>query len=377
MLRVGRPRETIKDLPLGVYAVKGRYYIRPVNAEMRRIFAAAFPGKRCAPLGPDKGEARKKWVKVFVTDVPPEEAIPGTVGEIIERYEREIIPTLHARTGEDHKGYCKRLRAEFGARRYARSEVEASTGPFLRAMDVTRYLRAQEAAGRPVAANKEVRCLSRIFRLAKTLWGYTEYNACLQIEFNVETPRGVYVTDDMFTRVYAKAAPVLQCMMDLAQMVGARRGMLLKLTLADLTDEGLVLTLNKRKRTEAVRRQLIRWNEDLRAVVNRALELRAKVRGGQRAVKDLDTATLFLNRYGKAFTETGFNSAWQRATRAAGFAKHELHFHDLKAKAVSDSPNLDDAMDRGGHLDPRTTRRVYRRKPIEVVPLPRVSKNAG
>jgi hypothetical protein len=79
----------------------------------------------------------------------------------------------------------------------------------------------------------------------------------------------------------------------------------------------------------------------------------------------------------KAFSETAFNSAWQRATRAAGFGKHELHFHDLMAKAVSDSPNFDDAMERGGHLDPRTTRRVYRREPIEVVPLPRVSKKAS
>ena len=122
---------------------------------------------------------------------------------------------------------------------------------------------------------------------------------------------------------------------------------------------------------------MIRWNDDLHAVIDRALELRKKVRGGQKDVKDLATAPLFLNRVGKAFSETGFNSAWQRATRAAGFGKHELHFHDLKAKAVSDSPNLEDAIDRGGHMDPRTTQRVYRRKPSEIVPLPRVSKKTS
>lgn len=377
MLHMGRPRKKGKDLPLGVYPVKGRFYVRPVNEEMRRIFAIAFPGRRCAPLGPDKAEARKLWVKLFVTNVPPESAQAGTIGEITGRYEREIIPTLHERTGADHEAYCKRLKAELGRWRYAKSEAEASGGPFLRSMHVTVYLRAQEAAGRPVAGNKEVRCLARIFRLAKTLWGYTEYNPCLQVEFNTETPRSVYVTDDMFEKVYAKASPVLQCMMDLAQMVGARRGMILKLTLADMTEKGLMVTLNKRKRTEAVRRQLIRWNDDLRAVIARTLELRSKVRGGQKKVDDLDTAPLFLNRLGKAFSETGFNSAWQRAARAAGFRKDELHFHDLKAKAVSDSPNLDDAMDRGGHTDPRTTRRIYRRKPTEIIPLPRVSKRAG
>lgn len=117
--------------------------------------------------------------------------------------------------------------------------------------------------------------------------------------------------------------------------------------------------------------------DNLRAVINRALGLRQTVRGGGKVVKDLDAAPLFLNRNGKAFTETGFNSMWQRARIAAGFDEaYALHFHDLKAKAVSDSPTFDDAMERGGRTDPRTTRRVYRRKPVKIIPLPSVSKNA-
>lgn len=74
----------------------------------------------------------------------------------------------------------------------------------------------------------------------------------------------------------------------------------------------------------------------------------------------------------------GFNWMWQRTRIAAGFDEaHQFHFHDLKAKAVSDSPDKIDAMARGGRVDMRTTRRVYRRKPTEIVPLPRVSKKAG
>ena len=67
------------------------------------------------------------------------------------------------------------------------------------------------------------------------------------------------------------------------------------------------------------------------------------------------------------------------ATRiAAGFDEaHEFHFHDLKAKAVSDSPDELDAMNRGGRMDMRTTWRLYRRKPTEFFPLPRVPKKAG
>jgi integrase len=377
-MSVGRPRETARDLPLGVYLVKGRYYARPVNEEMRRIFAVAFPDKKCASLGPDKAEARKLWVKLFVTDLPSEDAQSGTIAELIGRYERDILPTLHVKTKAEHTRYCKTLRTAFGSRRYAKSEVEASTGPFLRSMDLTQYLRLQEPT-RPVAANKEIQCFSRIFRLGKTLWGYTEYNPCLQIEYNHEQAREQYHDDDAFMKVYEKASPTMQCMMDLAQMNGSRRGMILRLSLADVaaTGPGVWFTLNKRRRNATPKRKLAPWTDDLRDVIQRALELRDKVRGGQKTVADLTTAPLFLNRRGKPWTETGFNSAWQRAARAAGFGKHEFHFHDLKAKAITESASLEDGMKRGDHVEPRTTRRVYTRKPDSVVPLPRVSKKTN
>lgn len=377
MLRVGRPRTKGKDLPLGVYLVDGRYHVRPVNEEMRRVFAIAFPGRKSAPLGADKAEARKAWVKLFITDLPEDTAAGGTVAELIERYEREIIPAAPEGERAEHERHCRNLKARFGDRRYARSEVEASMGTFLRSADVTRDLDKQAKLARPVQGNREIQKLSRIFRLAKTRWGYTEYNPCLQVEFNPEPPRSVYRTDDDFMRVYNKAGLMLQCMMDLAQMHGARRGMLIKATLACLTDDGVLLPLNKKKRTDPQRYQLIKWSDDLRAVVNRWLEQRAKLRGGQKNVTDADTAPLFLNRKGKALTKTGFNSLWYRARSAAGFGKHEFHFHDIKAKSVSDSPNIIDAMERGGHTDIRTTRGVYRRKPTEVIPLPAVSRKGS
>jgi len=77
---------------------------------------------------------------------------------------------------------------------------------------------------------------------------------------------------------------------------------------------------------------------------------------------------------GKPISETAFTSMWQRARQAAGFkAAHAIHFHDIKAQALSDSPDLENARKRGDHVEPRTTRRVYGRKPDEVIPLPRVS----
>ena len=388
MLPMGRPREKGKDLPLGVYPVKGRFYVRPVNEEMRRIFAVAFPGKRCAPLGSDKSDARKKWVKIFATDVPAETASAGTVAELLERYERDILPTLAGPTKSARTSYCKTLKAAFGTMRYARSEAEAATGSFLRSMNLTAYLDVEAKRkvfdkegrllheGRPVAANREIEFLSRVFRIAKARWGYTEYNPCLQVEYNPETPREEYHDDALYMKVYEKASPKMQCAMDLAQMNGARRGMILRLTLADVDGNGpgVWFTLNKRKRDAKQKRKLAPWTDDLRSVIARALEIRSKVRGGQREVKDLDTAPLFLSRKGKAWGTSAFNTDWQRSRRVAGFGKHTFHFHDIKAKALSDSPDLMNAMERGDHTEIRTTKTVYRRKPASVTPLPAVSR---
>ena len=100
----------------------------------------------------------------------------------------------------------------------------------------------------------------------------------------------------------------------------------------------------------------------------------SKTRGGKRTdVADLPSAPLFLNRKGKAITVSGFNSMWYRARSMAGFAEGEFHFHDINAKSLSDSPDAVNAMERGGHVDLRMAKRVYRRKPTDVIPLPQVS----
>lgn len=379
MPRMGRPRKKSRDLPLGIYPVKGRYYVRPCNAEMRRIFEIKFPGKKSAPLGADKAEARKLWVALFVTDCPSENSKPGQVAEIIERFERDVVAKMtNTRSKKENERYCKTLKKHFGTMRYAKNEAQASSGDYLRTLNVTQYLRHEDNAERTVAANREIQALQRAFKLAKTEWGYTEYNPCLQVEYNPEEPRDEYQDDAAFMKIYNKASPKMQCMMDLAQMNGARRGMILRLTLRDIDDaRGVWFTPNKGRRTKKPRKpKLASWTPDLRAVIDRALEIRSKVRGGKKQVDvhDLATAPLFLNRFGAQITPTGFNSEWYRCSRAAGFGKHEFHFHDIKAKSLSDSPDIEDAMERGDHIDIRTTKRVYRRKTIEVIPLASVSR---
>lgn len=304
------------------------------------------------------------------------------------------MPLLTGTTKGHRTAYCKVLKKAFGHWRFAKCEAEAATGQFLRSMHVTQYLRAEAVreykdertkqlrSGRPVGANREVKLLSLIFKLAKIEWGYTEYNPCLQIKYNPEHAREQYHDDEAFMAVYEKASATMQCLMDLAQMNGARRGMLLMISLADadLSKPHLRIPLNKRRVGSTMKYRLVPWTDDLKDVIKRALAIRSKLRGGKKELKvsDLDTAPLFLSRTGKPYGVSAFNSEWRRTRERAGIPAHAFHFHDIKAKAISDSPDLADAQARGDHSDSTITKTVYRRKPAVVTPLPRVSsKKAG
>ena len=48
-----------------------------------------------------------------------------------------------------------------------------------------------------------------------------------------------------------------------------------------------------------------------------------------------------------------------------------FHEHDLRAKAASDSDTLEEASQRLSHSSTEITERVYRRKPVKVLPLER------
>lgn len=81
---------------------------------------------------------------------------------------------------------------------------------------------------------------------------------------------------------------------------------------------------------------------------------------------------MVANRWGQGYTSDGFQSLWQYA-----MAKHveaggeRFTEHDLRAKVGSDSEDLAQAQARLGHMDAKTTCRVYRTKPTRVKVLKR------
>src|SRR4051812_15570749 len=78
-------------------------------------------------------------------------------------------------------------------------------------------------------------------------------------------------------------------------------------------------------------RLVIEWTEELRTLVERAMELHQTNRAQR-------SAFLFAKRHGGRFSQSGFQTIWQRVQRAWGEAGNErFTWHDLRAKALTDA----------------------------------------
>jgi integrase len=161
---------------------------------------------------------------------------------------------------------------------------------------------------------------------------------------------------------------MLQCAMDLATITGQREGDLLRLSPSQLTDEGVVFRIGKSKRRhprhgkviETAKTLIVEWSPELRAVVERVKRPGPDIR-----------STLICNLQGKPYSECGFRANWHRLIQKAiaqNAIAETFTFHDLRAKSASDEANPEYATERLAHDDPRTTRKVYLRKPRQGTP---------
>lgn len=374
----GRPRLIEPNLPTGLFRVGGRFHWRATSVATNKVLQALAPGKKSIAVRTEDAEAaRLWWVKTVlpVLDlVAPADDRAGRVAEVLDRYELEEVPTFRSESGRSGaKRYVAELRKNFGSRTYARNEGESGLDRgHLSAVDVTKYLYANKH--RPVIANRCVRALNKAFVLARRRWGLTTYNPAAQAEYHTEAPRDVYIDDATFLRIRGCGKPVLQCMMDIAQMVGARRGMIIDIRVGEIDRQAGLLWLrpNKQRTAKKAKPFAVRITAELDAVLRRAEALRAKCRGGAR-LDALPTAYLFITRNGTPYGKQSFARLWTTARRRAGLKAGEVTFHDIRAKTGSDSESDEAAQKRLQHKDLSTTRSVYRRKQSIVEPLPPVA----
>ena len=287
---MGRARKHRKDLPQRVYQKHGAYYF-------------VDRANKWHPLGRELSEAMPRYAELNV--------LPSrihTLGQIFDRYQREVLPTKALKTQADQTRQLARLRSVFGHMR----------PDSLQPVDIYGYLdRRPHVAGR-----HEKGLLSHVFSCA-IRWGLATRNPCYEVraERRARTPAR-YLTDEEYRLARERAPTPLGEAMDLALVTGLRLGDVLALRRQDCGDDGLRVRVRK---TGAD--MLFEWTPALRAAVDAA-----------RNMRDVGSMYLICTRQGQRYTAHGFKAMWQRWQQqlaAEGFER--FRFHDLRRKAAKDA----------------------------------------
>lgn len=344
---MGRRRRHDLYLPKRMYERRGKFYFdSPIT-------------KKWEPLGDDLGQALAKYGQL----IGP--AWSGrNVGDTIDRYKTQITPLKKsAQTRKDEARMLERLKGVFGEMlqdnvthqhlyRYLDSRCD----------DRPKFRHLNRPA--PVAAFHEVMLLGLVFSKG-IRWGVAGTNPVTSLTFDdaelarYKPKRNRYVTDAEFEGVRQLANPRMQLAMELARNIGQRRGDLLRLRREDLSAEGILIRQGK---TGAA--VLVEWTDELRSIVDRL----------QALPPHIPRDYLIRKRNGRPYTADGFTAIWQRlVTKAlkAGAITERLTFHDLRAKAATDSAQAEDAQKLLGHTNLQTTKRHYirRQKPTRARPV--------
>lgn len=331
---MGRKRATDKHLPLRVQRNHGAfYYLRPVRR-------------------PD-GTATVQWIHLGRTEadmwvawraIEAEQPAISTVGDLIDAYMREIVPTLKTYTARDHTIACKGLRAAFAA-----LPVTA-----VKPMHCYQYLAARGRKA-PVRANRELAAFSRVMRYAIRL-GLRDDNPTIKVERLREQPRERLPETWEIAELLEHAGELLRAYVPLKVLIGLRQGDMLALRKEQITADGILVREGK-----TGKRRLIEWSHELRLAVAAAQAIKRPV----------SSLYLFATREGQRYTGDGFRSIWHRAMRRAldaGRLVESFTEHDLRATSATEAGER--AQELLDHSSARTTA-IYKRnkEPRRIKPL--------
>lgn len=272
------------------------------------------------------------------------------MNDLFTRYVEECIPTLGQRSQRDYTSIMVYLRAAFG--HLAPSEVTPRM--------VVNFLEVK--TGR-IHRNRMVAILSTVFKKAIGKWCIEDSlrNPCTGVERWATKPRDRYVDTVEFNGFRATCSPQIQIAMDLALLTGQRQGDIVHLKWSQIKSEcpreQWAIEIDQRKTGKKL---AIIISNEVEKVLDRAWLMEPHV----------SREYVLRTKWGKPYTDDGFRALWQRSCRSWESAGNpRFHFHDLRAKAISDNQDLDAAYLLAGHLDIKMTRRVYDRARRVVQPL--------
>lgn len=305
--------------------------------------------RRWLALGADFYEALKKYADL--EKEYNEKEFSKQVNDVLtfkyvaDRYVREVIPTKAPATQECNLRELEKLLEFF----------DNPPAPInsIRPVHIREYLDWRSETAK-VRANREVALFSHIFNKARE-WGYTDNeNPKRGVAQNPESGRDVYVSDDVFWRVYDCADRHIQQLMLVAYLCSQRVSDTLKLKVSDFHDGALWVQQSK-----SGKRLRIELSGVFADVVRQILDERGQVTHDFLFVKRSKSITYEQLRYGM-----------DKARRLAGIPKADFQFRDLRAKAGTDKDEeqgLNAARDLLGHKNSSMTVHYVRHRKGKLV----------
>jgi integrase len=324
---MGRNRKKNKHLPALVSIERGTYYFR--RGKEARI-----------NLGRDFADAMRRYGEVC------EPAASATMAGVIDRYEREQLPTKAPRTQREYRAVLVELRATFG-----------HMSP--QAIDTNMAKRFRDGSTENPRGAVQANLARAVFGTVMTWaieWGAASSNPVRDTKRRKIAKRTRNVGAADWEAAYSAAPPMMQCAMDLALLTGLRRGDLLALTREQCKDDGIHVTAQK---TAAP--LVIEYSDELRSVLKRAQSIGPRLR-----------RTVISTDHGKQLAPGDFGRRWWQVQTKAfpkGQESRRFRWHDIRAKSATDSRSLAEASARLGHSSQAITSRFYMRGARVVKPL--------
>lgn len=276
------------------------------------------------------------------------------MNDLFDKYEAENVPELEPRTQRDYRGILLILRSTFGH----------LTPQEVKPRHVADFINVKKGK---IHRNRMVTILSTVFKIAMGSWCIEMdlVNPCTVVRRHPTKPRERYVTDEEFQAIRAIACPQVQIAMDLALLTGQRQGDIVGLTWKQVKAIGV-------KRPDwRIEIDQGKTGKKLAIMISPAVE--AVLKRARMMEPAWPRSHVIRTKWGKPYTPDGFRALWQRTIRKyeqlTGIKANRAHFHDIRAKAVSDHESLDAAYLLAGHINIALTRKTYDRNRRRVQPL--------
>ncbi len=240
-----------------------------------------------------------------------------TVKELIERYEKKVLPEL--KSGKDRKNHLIYWKDKLG--NLALSDITPAKIVECRD-DLSQGNTRRNTKRSNSTVNRYLATLSHAFSIAVMEWGWIDENPCRRVS-TLKEPRGRvrYLEDDERKTLLEQCkekSETLYTIVVIALSTGARRGEILSLRWNEVNLNKGVITMHETK------------NNEIRSVPLQGLALELVKQLSK--VRRLDTDLLFPAK-DNADKPISIDSSWQEAVKAAGI--ENFRFHDLRHCAAS------------------------------------------